>query len=79
MDSRQLYYAYSLNDIFAYKDGTNRALYPNNNWYDMFMKSVVQTQDINLSASGGSKFFKYYTSLGYMHQDIPFETDGTNP
>lgn len=31
------YYAYSLNDIFAYKDGTNRALYPNNNWYDMFM------------------------------------------
>lgn len=73
------YYAYSLNDIFAYKDGTNRALYPNNNWYDMFMKSVVQTQDINLSASGGSKFFKYYTSLGYMHQDSPFETDGTNP
>ena len=73
------YYAYSLNDIFAYKDGTNLDLYPNNNWYEMFMKPVVQTQDVSLSATGGTKFFKYYTSLGYMHQDSPFETDGTNP
>lgn len=71
-------YMYSPDDIEAYKNGSNPDLYPNNNWYDMFVKPFVQTQNVDVAATGGSKYFKYYTSLGYMHQDSPFETDGTN-
>ena len=71
-------YMYSDSEIQAYKQGKDPKLYPNNNWYDMFMKPVVQTENVFLSANGGSKHFKYYTSMGYMHQDSPFKTDGTN-
>lgn len=72
------FYMYSSNEIESYKNKSNLDLYPNNNWYDMFMKSMVQTQSINVSARGGSKYIKYYTSLGYMHQENPFKTDNTN-
>ena len=68
------YYIYSQDEIDNYYNGTDRNLYPNNNWYDMFMKDVVQTQNIYTSAHGGTKYVKYYASLGYMHQDSPFKT-----
>lgn len=72
------YSKFSAVDIESYKNGTNLGLYPNNNWYDTYMKPMVQTENVNISANGGKKFFKYYTSLGYMHQDYPYETDGTS-
>ena len=70
------YYMYSSDEIGKYESGADPELYPNNDWYDMFMKPVVQTQRVNFSAHGGGEFMKYYTSLGYMHQDSPFQTDG---
>lgn len=72
------YAKFSQEEIDSYRNGTNLNLYPNNNWYDMYMKPMVQTENVNISANGGKKFFKYYTSLGYMHQDYPYETDGTS-
>lgn len=68
------YYIYSQDDIDNYYSGNKRDLFPNNNWYDMFLKNVVQTQNIHASGQGGSKYVKYYASLGYMHQDSPFKT-----
>ena len=68
------YYIYSQDEINNYYSGSNLDLYPNNNWYDMFMKDIVQTQNIHASGQGGTKYVKYYASLGYMHQDSPFKT-----
>lgn len=72
------FFDFDATEIQGFKDGSDLNLYPNNNWYDMFMKNKVQTENVDISATGGTKIFKYYTSLGYMHQDSPFKTDGTN-
>lgn len=55
------------------RSGTNRELYPDNNWYDMFVKPVVHTEQVNVSASGGTKVVKYYSNIGYIHQGDPFK------
>lgn len=70
---------YTDEDIANYVSGENRELYPNNNWYDMFINSLVETQDINVSGRGGSDVFKYYVGMGYLHQNSPYITDGTVP
>ncbi|WP_158285099.1 SusC/RagA family TonB-linked outer membrane protein [Arenibacter aquaticus] len=70
---------YTEEDIRNYESGENRELYPNNNWYDMFINSLVETQDINISGRGGSEVFKYYVGMGYLHQNSPYITDGTVP
>jgi len=68
---------YSDEDIANYASGENPDLYPNNNWYDMFIDPIVHTEDIHVSGRGGSETFKYYLGLGYLHQDSPYITDGT--
>lgn len=70
---------YSDEDIVNYESGENRELYPDNNWYDMFIDPLVQTQNIHVSGRGGSDAFKYYVGMGYLHQDSPYKTDGTVP
>lgn len=70
---------FSTEDIANYESGENRELYPNNNWYDMFIDPLVQTQDVHVSGRGGSESFKYYVGMGYLHQDSPYKTDGTVP
>ncbi len=39
-----------------------------NDWQRMMMKSALM-QNYNLTVSGGSKYFTYYTGLGYMDQN----------
>ncbi|WP_382384280.1 SusC/RagA family TonB-linked outer membrane protein [Formosa undariae] len=68
---------YSPYDIEQYASGENLDLYPNNNWYDMFIDPLVETQNIHVSGRGGSETFKYYVGMGYLHQDSPYQTDGT--
>lgn len=68
---------YSAYDIEQYASGENPDLYPNNNWYDMFIDPLVETQNVHLSGRGGTDKFKYYVGMGYLHQDSPYITDGT--
>ncbi len=68
-------YKFSEEQLAGYKSGENTDLYPNNNWYNMFLKKVVKTQNIHVNATGGGKFVKYYTSVAYRHQENPFNTD----
>ncbi len=39
-----------------------------NDWQDMMMDPAIM-HNYNLTVRGGSKYFNYYTSLGYMNQD----------
>jgi len=68
---------YSDWDIANYAYGENLDLYPSNNWYDMFIDPLVETQNVHVSGRGGSENFKYYVGMGYLHQDSPYITDGT--
>jgi TonB-linked SusC/RagA family outer membrane protein len=68
---------YSDSDIAQYASGENRDLYPNNNWYDMFIDPLVETENVHVSGRGGSEKIKYYVGMGYLHQDSPYITDGT--
>jgi len=70
---------YSDWDIANYAAGEDLNLYPNNNWYDMFIDDLVETQNVHVSGRGGSESIKYYVGMGYLHQDSPYITDGTVP
>lgn len=59
------YYAYSDSKIDGYKNGDTLGFFPNNNWYEYFMKPMVQSQRVLFSATGGFDGVKYYTSVGY--------------
>lgn len=43
-------------------------LYPDVNWLDEFTNDFSTSQRMNLSASGGTKFAKYFGSLSYLGQ-----------
>jgi len=61
--------SYSAQDIEMYKNGTDPVFYPNVDWYKMIMKNYSTQQQHNVNISGGSKFARYYVSLGYQSQD----------
>lgn len=71
-DGQGDYKYYSQEDIDNYRSGENRDLYPDTDWYDMYMQPNVSTQRINVSAFGGSNVVKYYANVAYTHQGSPF-------
>jgi len=46
----------------------NSIRYPDNNWYDLMTNDYAPTQQANINISGGTKFVKYFSSFGYLHQ-----------
>lgn len=68
-------YIYSNEQIANYASGKNLDLYPNNNWYDMFLKEQVKTFNLHANAYGGGDYVKYYVSLAYTNQESPYITD----
>ncbi|MCW0483111.1 TonB-dependent receptor [Gaoshiqia sediminis] len=59
---------YSQEMIDAYRNATDRNLYPNTDWLDLIF-SPAPTQTHNLAFSGGSKSTKFNISLGYVNQE----------
>jgi len=60
---------YSEAAIQKYKDGSDPVFFPNTDWYKMTMKDYSTQQQHNVNVSGGSKFARYYVSLGFLEQD----------
>lgn len=54
--------------INAYRNATDRNLYPNTDWLDLLF-SPAPTQTHNLSFSGGSNGTTFNVSLGYVNQE----------
>ncbi len=69
---------YSDQQIANYKSGTDRNLYPNTNWYDMYMKKFAQMQRVNVDMEGGNDRVQYFTNVNMMHQGSQFNTDSSN-
>lgn len=66
---------YTDQQIANYQSGTDRNLYPNTNWYDLFMKKYAQMQRVNVDMQGGSDRVQYFTDVNMMHQGSQFKTD----
>lgn len=50
----------------------NDPLYPNNNWYDMFVHKVNSMQQAGISVQGGNDRVKHYSIINYLYQSSPF-------
>lgn len=66
-DGKGPYSQFSQNDIDMFRDGTNPA-YPNNNWYDMFVKDIALRQRVGINVQGGKEKFRYFSNLSFTHQ-----------
>lgn len=50
----------------------NDPAYPNNNWFDMFIKDVVLRQRLGVNVTGGNDKFRYFSNLNFINQADPF-------
>ncbi len=66
---------YTKDEIDGYINGTDRSMFPDNDWYDMFMNDYVSTFNVHTGAMGGTDRLSYYTSIGYTNQSSPFKAD----
>jgi len=74
-DGLGLNYFYSDQQIANFKSGKYPTLYPNTNWYDLFMKKAAQMQRVDVNMNGGTDRVKYFTDINMMNQGSQFNTD----
>lgn len=65
---------FTTSDIQRYAAGGN-VLYPSNDWYSMFVKSLAPTVKANVNVSGGNDRVHYFVSGTYLHQDGLMKTE----
>ncbi|MCF0175687.1 MAG: TonB-dependent receptor, partial [Bacteroidales bacterium] len=53
----------------AFKNHADPIMFPDMDWDDYIFKDLSWQTQHNLSMSGGNERFKYFLSLGYLHQD----------
>lgn len=52
----------------------NSLLYPDVNWFKEMTRPFANTTNANFSIQGGTKFVKYFASVGYMHEGSLFKS-----
>lgn len=62
-------------EIENFRSGENRTLYPNNNWYDMYMKPLALMERVNLDVTGGNERVQFYSNMNMMYQGGQYKTD----
>lgn len=66
---------YSAADVEAFANGSNRELYPNNNFYKMMFNPFASMQRAGLSVSAGNDKIKMFSNVNFMHQGGQFDID----
>lgn len=66
------YSQFSQEAIDHFRAGDDPA-YPNNNWYDMFVKDIVMRQRVGVNVTGGSEKFKYFSEINVVNQGEPMK------
>ena len=69
------YSQFSQHQIDMYRSGEDPEHYPNNNWYDRYVKSLTSMQRVGVNVSGGNDVIQYFSDVNFMHQDMPFKTE----
>ncbi|MCK9617762.1 MAG: SusC/RagA family TonB-linked outer membrane protein [Lentimicrobiaceae bacterium] len=73
-DGHGLNYLFSDAQIANYRSGDDPK-YPNNNWYNRYMKDFASMQRIGINVTGGNDKVRYYSNINFMHQGGQFITD----
>ncbi len=68
-------YLFTTEQIENYRSGENRALYPNNNWYDMYMNDLTSMQRVGLNVTGGNDNVQFFSNVIFMHEGGQFKSD----
>src|SRR5450759_751106 len=75
-DGSGLNYLFSDAQIASYRAGDNPN-YPNNNWYNQYLKNTGYMQRVGINVTGGNDKVQYYSNVNFMHQGGVFNTDQT--
>lgn len=70
-DGLAAYSQFSQSEIDLFRAGTD-AGYPNNNWFDQYVREFVMRQRVGVNVSGGSEKFRYFSNLSFINQQQPF-------
>lgn len=60
---------YTPEQIQKFRDGSDRDLYPNTNWYDEVLDKMATTTQHQLNFTGGSENIRYFVGMGYVYDD----------
>lgn len=74
-DGKGEFSSFTKEQIDGFRTGSDKKLYPNNNWYDMYMKEFAMMQRVNVGMTGGSDKVQFFSNLNVMHQGGQFKTD----
>lgn len=74
-DKRGLNFLFSDEQIANYRSGVNNDLYPNNNWYERYMKDFASMQRFGVNVTGGNDKVQFFSNVNFMHQGGQFITD----
>ncbi len=64
------YSQFSQEEIDLFESGDDPR-YPNNNWFDDYIKDFVMRQRVGVNVAGGTNRFRYYSNLSFVHQNEP--------
>lgn len=64
---------YNERELAAFQNNTFPYEYPNINWWDEVYNTTSDNHRLNLTFDGGSKRFRYYTVVDYMHDRAFFK------
>ncbi|GAA4799183.1 TonB-dependent receptor [Olivibacter ginsenosidimutans] len=62
-------------EIGHFRNGDIPQLYPNNNWYDYYMKDLSTMQRVGVNVNGGNDKITFYSNVNFMHQAGIYHTD----
>lgn len=68
---------FTADQVQAFRSGSNRELYPDNNWYKMFARDLTTMERVGIDLDGGNDNVQFYSNLNVMHQGGLFKTDQT--
>lgn len=61
-----------------YRTGDFKELYPTRDFLSEFINKMSPMQRVNVNVSGGSEKMRYFTTVGYLHQNGAFKTEKFN-
>ena len=71
-DGLGAYSQFSREAIDGFGEGNN-PLYPNNDWYGMFVNDVAYMQRAGVNVAGGSERIRFFSNVHYMRQTSPLK------
>ncbi|MCD8101685.1 MAG: SusC/RagA family TonB-linked outer membrane protein [Alistipes sp.] len=66
---------YTQAQIEAFRDGTDRELYPNTDFYGMMFRKWALMQRAGISTTAGNEKIRMYSNINFLHQGGQFKND----